>query len=219
MSLWAIFAAPLIMGESSKGFCRLPHLRANECSLGAGNDLRNVSEASKAILLNKAAIAIDQDRLGKMGRRINTTAESEVWARELEGGDVAVALFNKNGGAPAGIKLIEQGACAQPSRAFSSISHSLSDSRGQTARTRSGLTTTPPSGTRWPRAATPSSRRAAPRMGTSTSARDTTASAPAPPTTAASAATAQPTPSTGSRRVRRRPAWTSRWTSRRWGCR
>ena len=118
MSLWAIFAAPLIMGESSKGFCRLPHLRANECSLGAGNDLRNVSEASKAILLNKAAIAIDQDRLGKMGRRINTTAESEVWARDLEGGDVAVALFNKNGGAPAGIKLIEQGACAQPPRAF-----------------------------------------------------------------------------------------------------
>ena len=90
---------------------------------GAGNDLRNVSEASKAILLNKAAIAIDQDRLGIMGRRVNTTAESEIWARQLEGGDVAVALFNKNGGAPAGIKLIEQGACAHPSRAFPSRPH------------------------------------------------------------------------------------------------
>jgi hypothetical protein len=89
MALWSIFAAPLIMG----------------------NDLRNVSAESKAILLNKAAIAVDQDPLGKMGRRVNTSSESEIWMRELEGGAVAVALFNKNGGAPAGIKLIEEGAC------------------------------------------------------------------------------------------------------------
>ena len=92
MALWSVWAAPLIMG----------------------NDLRNVSAASRAILQNKGAIAVDQDPLGKMGRRINSTTESEIWARELEGGDVAVALFNKNGGAPAGIKAIEQGACASP---------------------------------------------------------------------------------------------------------
>ena len=34
MSLWAIFAAPLIMGESSECFCGLLHLRANGCLVG-----------------------------------------------------------------------------------------------------------------------------------------------------------------------------------------
>lgn len=46
MAIWSISAAPLIMG----------------------NDLRNVSAASKAILLNAEAIAIDQDPLGQMVR-------------------------------------------------------------------------------------------------------------------------------------------------------
>jgi len=88
MALWSVLAAPLIMG----------------------NDLRNISAASKAILLNKGAIKVDQDPLGKMGLRVNKTSQAQVWARELDGGDVAVALYNSEGGAPAGIDLVATGA-------------------------------------------------------------------------------------------------------------
>jgi len=76
MAIWAISASPLIMG----------------------NDLRNVSEASKAVLLNKDAIAVSQDKLGKMGFRLNATSTAtQVWGRLLSNGDVAVALYNAAG--------------------------------------------------------------------------------------------------------------------------
>merc|ERR1712224_442154 len=77
MAIWAISASPLIMG----------------------NDLRKVSVESKAILLNKQAIAVSQDPLGKMGtRHPSFTSESptQVWSRPLARGDVAVGLYNKN---------------------------------------------------------------------------------------------------------------------------
>merc|ERR1711934_1054355 len=77
MAIWAISASPLIMG----------------------NDLRKVSKESKAILLNKHAIAVSQDPLGKRGTRLASfTSESptQVWSRPLAGGDVAVGLYNKN---------------------------------------------------------------------------------------------------------------------------
>jgi len=77
MAIWSISASPLIMG----------------------NDLRNVSEASKAILLNKDAIAVSQDPLGKMGIRhpaYTQASGSQVWYRELAIGDVAVGLYNKD---------------------------------------------------------------------------------------------------------------------------
>ncbi len=48
MSMWSIWSAPLIMS----------------------NDLRNIAPAYKAILQNKAVIAIDQDPMGVMGRHI-----------------------------------------------------------------------------------------------------------------------------------------------------
>merc|ERR1719203_412762 len=57
LAIWAISASPLIMG----------------------NDLRKVSEESKAILPNKEAVAVSQDPLGKMGRRHPSfTSESPV---------------------------------------------------------------------------------------------------------------------------------------------
>ena len=34
-------------------------------------DLRNIREESKALLLNRGAIAVNQDRLGIQGRRIH----------------------------------------------------------------------------------------------------------------------------------------------------
>jgi len=74
MAIWSISASPLIMG----------------------NDLRNVSDESKRILLNRDAIAVDQDPLGKMGIRhpsYTSTSPTQVWFRELANGDVAVALY------------------------------------------------------------------------------------------------------------------------------
>lgn len=75
MAIWSISASPLIMG----------------------NDLRNIPDDSKAILQNKDAIAVSQDPLGKMGIRLGDDAPTQVWSRELSGGAVAVALYNKNG--------------------------------------------------------------------------------------------------------------------------
>jgi alpha-galactosidase len=72
-SLWAILAAPLI----------------------AGNDLRSMSAETKEILLNREVIAINQDKLGKQGRRVSKDGATEIWTRPLEGGDLAVAIFNR----------------------------------------------------------------------------------------------------------------------------
>jgi len=79
MAIWAISASPLIMG----------------------NDMRNVSDESLAILKNTDAIAVSQDPMGQMGIRISNNTATQVWARELENGDVAVGLYNK-GGVPTG---------------------------------------------------------------------------------------------------------------------
>ena len=77
MAIWSIIASPLIMG----------------------NDPRNISDASKAILTNAAAIAVNQDPLGQMGLRLDnaSSAPQQRWARVLANGDVAVALLNKGG--------------------------------------------------------------------------------------------------------------------------
>ena len=73
MAIWAVGAAPLFMS----------------------NDLRNVSKASKAILLNRHLLAINQDVLGRIGHRIYKDASGgQKWAKELAGGAVAVALYN-----------------------------------------------------------------------------------------------------------------------------
>jgi alpha-galactosidase len=72
-SLWAILAAPLM----------------------AGNDIRGMAAGTKAVLTDKEVIAIDQDPLGKQGRRVAKDGDREVWARELQGGNRAVALFNR----------------------------------------------------------------------------------------------------------------------------
>ena len=73
LSLWAMIGAPLI----------------------AGNDLREMSPEIRAILTNKDVIAVDQDKAGKGGRRVAQTGETEVWARPLDGGATAIALFNR----------------------------------------------------------------------------------------------------------------------------
>jgi len=53
---------------------------------------------SKQILLNKDAIAVSQDPLGKMGirhKKFSSNSSTQMWSRELHNGDIAVALYNK----------------------------------------------------------------------------------------------------------------------------
>ena len=74
MSLWAILAAPLL----------------------AGNDLSNMTDDTKAILMNKEVIAVDQDPLGKEGDRVYAEGPIEVWSKPLSDGALAVGIFNRH---------------------------------------------------------------------------------------------------------------------------
>ncbi|HEX3662555.1 MAG TPA: glycoside hydrolase family 27 protein [Acidobacteriaceae bacterium] len=74
MSLWAILAAPLL----------------------AGNDLSRMTPATKAILLNKEVIAVDQDKLGKEGSRALAMGLTEIWTKPLSGDALAAGLFNRD---------------------------------------------------------------------------------------------------------------------------
>ncbi|MEO6909325.1 MAG: glycoside hydrolase family 27 protein [Edaphobacter sp.] len=74
MTLWVILAAPLL----------------------AGNDLSKMTEADKNLLMNRDAIAIDQDALGKQGDRLYQSGDFDVWTKPLSGGRVAVGLFNRS---------------------------------------------------------------------------------------------------------------------------
>jgi alpha-galactosidase len=74
MSLWVLLASPLL----------------------AGNDLTKMSDADKNILMNKEAIAIDQDALGRQGDRLYESGDLDVWTKPLSGGRVAVGLFNRS---------------------------------------------------------------------------------------------------------------------------
>ena len=61
----------------------------------AGNDLRQMTPETLAILTNRDVIAVDQDKLGKQGTRVWKSGDQEIWTRQLSGGDVAVAFFNR----------------------------------------------------------------------------------------------------------------------------
>jgi alpha-galactosidase len=63
--------------------------------LMAGNDPREMTDQTKDILLNREVILIDQDPLGKQGRRILQHGAIEAWAKELDDGSVAIAFFNR----------------------------------------------------------------------------------------------------------------------------
>lgn len=72
-SLWCILAAPLM----------------------AGNDLRSMSEATRAILTNREVIAVNQDPLGVQGRKIRDDGDHEIWVKPLVNGERAVLFFNR----------------------------------------------------------------------------------------------------------------------------
>ena len=82
MGLWAILAAPLL----------------------AGNDLRDMKPAILEILTNREVIAVNQDKVGKQGRRVAKSGEQEVWTRQLADGGLAIGMFNR-GAAPGKISV------------------------------------------------------------------------------------------------------------------
>ena len=73
MSLWAIFAAPLL----------------------AGNDVRTMSDDTKSILLNKEVIAVDQDPMGAQGKVVGQINNVEFYGRPLNNGDSALVVVNR----------------------------------------------------------------------------------------------------------------------------
>jgi alpha-galactosidase len=45
--------------------------------------------------MNREIIAVDQDKLGKAGRRVQKWEDTEVWLKPLANGEYALALFNR----------------------------------------------------------------------------------------------------------------------------
>jgi alpha-galactosidase len=76
-ALWALMASPLM----------------------AGNDIRTMSADVSAVLRNPRLIAVNQDPLGAGGRRVRDDGNTEVFAKTLSDGSVAVGLFNRGGAA------------------------------------------------------------------------------------------------------------------------
>ncbi len=73
-SLWCILAAPLMLG----------------------NDVRNMSDEILEIVTNKELIAVNQDPLGRQGKKVRDDGDFEVWSKELNDGSRAVCLFNRS---------------------------------------------------------------------------------------------------------------------------
>jgi alpha-galactosidase len=72
-SLWCLLRAPLL----------------------AGNDLRDMTDDTKSILMNTDVIAIDQDRAGLPLQRVSQEGNTVVFMRPLKGGDIVVGMFNR----------------------------------------------------------------------------------------------------------------------------
>jgi len=81
MAMWAMFAAPLLLSA----------------------DLRVVNNQSKALMLHKGVIAINQDPLGKMAKRVywpqgkgQPQGDTQVWVKPImPQGSYAIAVLNK----------------------------------------------------------------------------------------------------------------------------
>jgi alpha-galactosidase len=74
ITLWSMLAAPLLIG----------------C------DLSEMDRSTLDLLTNDEVLDIDQDPLGKQAWRCATSTLTEVWARPLSDGTIAVALFNRD---------------------------------------------------------------------------------------------------------------------------
>src|SRR5437867_237363 len=72
-AMWSMLAAPLM----------------------AGNDLRTMTDEVREILIAPEIVAIDQDSLGRQGRRIRRDGDTEIWIRELAAGHRVAAALNR----------------------------------------------------------------------------------------------------------------------------
>ncbi|MGH8315426.1 MAG: putative Ig domain-containing protein, partial [Steroidobacterales bacterium] len=73
VALWALQAAPLFIGA----------------------DLSQLDTFTLALLTNDEVLDVDQDPLGRAASRVWKDARTEVWARPLADGTIAVGLFNR----------------------------------------------------------------------------------------------------------------------------
>lgn len=76
VSLWALLAAPFIFS----------------------GDITRLDDFTLGLLTNDEVIEVDQDPLGRPGRRAAKDGDLEVWVRDLEDGSKAVGLFNRGRG-------------------------------------------------------------------------------------------------------------------------
>ena len=72
-TMWSMLAAPLILG----------------------NDIRNMTQETKDILMNAEVIAVNQDKLGIQGFRHLKEDGLEVWFKPLADGDWAFTILNR----------------------------------------------------------------------------------------------------------------------------
>jgi len=73
ITLWSMLASPLLIG----------------C------DMSQIDDFTLALLTNSEVLDVSQDPLGKQAQRIAQVGQTEVWARPLFDGTVAVGLFNR----------------------------------------------------------------------------------------------------------------------------
>ncbi len=72
ISLWCLLASPLLIG----------------C------DLARLDDFTLSLLTNDEVLDVNQDPLGRQARRVQSSNETQVWAKEMEDGSLAVGLFN-----------------------------------------------------------------------------------------------------------------------------
>ncbi len=73
VSLWSLLAAPMVFG----------------------GDMTKLDDFTLSLLTNDEVLEVNQDVLGKQGRRVWKDGSCEVWAKPLEDGSLSVGLFNR----------------------------------------------------------------------------------------------------------------------------
>jgi alpha-galactosidase len=81
VSLWCLLCAPLLIGA----------------------DMSQMDSFTFNLLSNDEVLEVNQDSLGKQAARISKIGETEVWAKKMADGSMAVGLFNR-GELPADVK-------------------------------------------------------------------------------------------------------------------
>lgn len=108
MDAWALFAraghwndpGPLLLGQDSP---LTPNEKYSQVSLWClwsaplwvAGDASTFDDFTLGLITNQEVLAIGQDLLGKQARLTITSGEFEVWSKSLDGGEMAIGIFNK----------------------------------------------------------------------------------------------------------------------------